>query len=451
MAVASKRLGRPVKWIEDRSENLLAAGHAREEQLEVSAAITPAGELLGLKVAMVMDQGAYQLTTWPSSILPTLVRVCLPGGYRLRNFRFEAVVVATTKGTYIPYRGPWEVETWVRERMLDVIARHRAGSSRSRSGGATSLHASDRPPTGDRPDAGRDRPAGHPGAGRRADGPARLPAPAGRGEGPCGRLASASGWPPSSKPRLGSSRLPHRPGGPARRPDRPAGGGPARARRDGGPVHQPVAPRAEATRRRWPRLAATTPLDVPMEQVWSSVAGVLDTGHAVQPGGHGRQPGRHPRHRRHPRRRRPPARRDPATASPRCWRPSERTDLELVDGTVAPRGHALPAALITLAGDRVRRLAQSGAAPRQDLPRTRGRVRLRHPRRRLDARHPLLLGRGRPPHRWGADPALPRGRGLRLGHQPGDRRRPDPGRGGAGDRSESSSETGGLRRGWTAT
>ena len=32
-----------------------------------------------------------------------------------------AVVVATTKGTYIPYRGPWEVETWVRERMLDGI------------------------------------------------------------------------------------------------------------------------------------------------------------------------------------------------------------------------------------------------------------------------------------------------------------------------------------------
>jgi carbon-monoxide dehydrogenase large subunit len=144
VAVASRRLGRPVKWIEDRSENLLAAGHAREEQLEVSAAITATGELLGLKVAMVMDQGAYQLTTWPSSILPTLVRVCLPGGYRLRNFRFEAVVVATTKGTYIPYRGPWEVETWIRERMLDVIARA-VGAEPLEIRRRNLLHASDLP------------------------------------------------------------------------------------------------------------------------------------------------------------------------------------------------------------------------------------------------------------------------------------------------------------------
>jgi carbon-monoxide dehydrogenase large subunit len=47
----------------------------------------------------------------------------MPAAYRLEHFQFEAVVVATNKAPYVPYRGPWEVETWVRERLLDVVAR----------------------------------------------------------------------------------------------------------------------------------------------------------------------------------------------------------------------------------------------------------------------------------------------------------------------------------------
>ena len=59
LAVAALELGRSVKWIEDRVENLTDGGHAREEDLTVSMAVDADGTFRGLKVDLVMDQGAY--------------------------------------------------------------------------------------------------------------------------------------------------------------------------------------------------------------------------------------------------------------------------------------------------------------------------------------------------------------------------------------------------------
>ncbi|MGC1757676.1 MAG: molybdopterin cofactor-binding domain-containing protein, partial [Trebonia sp.] len=59
VAAASRALGRPVKWIEDRSENLAASGQAREEGFDVRAAVSNDGDLLGLDATMVLDNGAY--------------------------------------------------------------------------------------------------------------------------------------------------------------------------------------------------------------------------------------------------------------------------------------------------------------------------------------------------------------------------------------------------------
>ena len=111
-----------MKWIEDRLENLQAAGQAREERFDVEAAYDDDGTVRAVRVAMVFDQGAYQLTTLPPTIFPTIVRVLFPGAYRLRDLEFDVRVVATNKATYVAYRGPWEAETFVRERMLDEIA-----------------------------------------------------------------------------------------------------------------------------------------------------------------------------------------------------------------------------------------------------------------------------------------------------------------------------------------
>jgi carbon-monoxide dehydrogenase large subunit len=122
VCVAARRLGRPVKWIEDRAENFLAAGHARDDALDLEAAVTTDGTILAVRVRMVVDQGAYQLTTLPSTVYATLARVLFPNAYRIRDYSFETTVVATNKATYVAYRGPWESETWARERLLDVIA-----------------------------------------------------------------------------------------------------------------------------------------------------------------------------------------------------------------------------------------------------------------------------------------------------------------------------------------
>src|SRR3954447_25629662 len=123
IAVASRVLGRPVKWTEDRPENLTVAGQAREERMEVSAAVDEEGGLLGLKVRMILDQGAYPMSGYPNTAYFNLVRALLPAAYKLDNYQFDGEMVATNKAMYIPYRGPWEVETWLRERLLDVIAR----------------------------------------------------------------------------------------------------------------------------------------------------------------------------------------------------------------------------------------------------------------------------------------------------------------------------------------
>jgi carbon-monoxide dehydrogenase large subunit len=70
-----------------------------------------------------MNQGAYPLLPFPSAFFTAIIRVMLPGPYRLQAYKFDTTVVATNKASYVAYRGPWAVETWVRERMLDLIAR----------------------------------------------------------------------------------------------------------------------------------------------------------------------------------------------------------------------------------------------------------------------------------------------------------------------------------------
>jgi carbon-monoxide dehydrogenase large subunit len=120
VAAASRALGRPVKWTEDRSENLMASGHAREESFDVRAAVSADGDLLGLDVAMVIDIGAYPVM---GTMVAGIMEGMMPGPYKLAAFAFESTAVATNKASYIAYRGPWASETFVRERVIDLLAR----------------------------------------------------------------------------------------------------------------------------------------------------------------------------------------------------------------------------------------------------------------------------------------------------------------------------------------
>jgi carbon-monoxide dehydrogenase large subunit len=122
VALATRQLHRPVKWIEDRAEHLLASGHAREETVEAEFAVKDDGTLLGIKAKLILDAGAYPRVPVPATRFPDIIQRMLPGPYRLKGYRFESTVVATNKASYVAYRGPWAMETWVRERMLDIVA-----------------------------------------------------------------------------------------------------------------------------------------------------------------------------------------------------------------------------------------------------------------------------------------------------------------------------------------
>jgi carbon-monoxide dehydrogenase large subunit len=122
VAAASRALGRPVKWIESRTENIAAAGQARDEYADVDLAVDDDGTIRALRVALVMDQGAYPIASNVRTGTTALIRTLLPSAYRIEHFAFSATIVASNKASYTTYRGPWAAETWLRERMLDLVA-----------------------------------------------------------------------------------------------------------------------------------------------------------------------------------------------------------------------------------------------------------------------------------------------------------------------------------------
>ena len=124
VCAASKLVGRPVKWVEDRVENMTSASHARSEILEIAAAVDDDGAILALDVTMKLDLGAYPILPFAPSFLGPIVRTMFVGPYRIENLRWQHSALATNKASYGTYRGPWAVESLVRELLIDIIARN---------------------------------------------------------------------------------------------------------------------------------------------------------------------------------------------------------------------------------------------------------------------------------------------------------------------------------------
>lgn len=116
-------LGGCVRWNETRTENLTTAGHAREETLELDFAVSNDGRVRGVRVRMQIDVGAYPVVPFPPTMFSSLVKFLLPNAYKFDAYQFDVDVLYTNKASYISYRGPWAVETWVREAMFDAVAR----------------------------------------------------------------------------------------------------------------------------------------------------------------------------------------------------------------------------------------------------------------------------------------------------------------------------------------
>lgn len=124
VCLMSIELGVPVKWIEDRRENLTACSQAREHIVEIEAAVKNDGTILGLRARVIDDIGAYALYPWVPNSWVGIIIAYLPNHYKIPNYKWEAICVLTNKPPEAPYRGPGHaIGSWAREGLIDIIAR----------------------------------------------------------------------------------------------------------------------------------------------------------------------------------------------------------------------------------------------------------------------------------------------------------------------------------------
>jgi carbon-monoxide dehydrogenase large subunit/6-hydroxypseudooxynicotine dehydrogenase subunit gamma len=121
VCVAAKRLHRPVKWLEDRREHLIAANHSRQQVHKIRAALDADGVILAIDDRYFHDQGAY-VRTHAARVIHMTAGI-LPGPYRVPAYRAIGHFRLTNKTPAATYRAPGRYETtFVRERLVDAIA-----------------------------------------------------------------------------------------------------------------------------------------------------------------------------------------------------------------------------------------------------------------------------------------------------------------------------------------
>ncbi|HEY4921983.1 MAG TPA: xanthine dehydrogenase family protein molybdopterin-binding subunit [Xanthobacteraceae bacterium] len=119
---AARHVGRPVKWIEDRRENLMAMNHAREAEADVEIACTREGKILGLRGHTFTDMGAYMRTN--GAVGSRNIAQFMSGPYRIEHIDIDVTLFMTNKTPVGTYRGPGRFETdFFRERLLDLVAK----------------------------------------------------------------------------------------------------------------------------------------------------------------------------------------------------------------------------------------------------------------------------------------------------------------------------------------
>jgi aerobic carbon-monoxide dehydrogenase large subunit len=115
------KLNRPIKWVEDRAESLVALNQSREHYIDIELGATADGRLLGFRSRNVTSLGAYMRTN--GIVPPMLCAQSMHGPYTWQGFDARALGVLTNKTPLGTFRGPGEVEaTFARERMLDILA-----------------------------------------------------------------------------------------------------------------------------------------------------------------------------------------------------------------------------------------------------------------------------------------------------------------------------------------
>jgi carbon-monoxide dehydrogenase large subunit len=119
--VAAMRLGRPVKWQEDRREHFVAATQERDQYWTAAIAVDDKGKILGLRATMLHDTGAY--LPW-GIIVPFIASTTFPGPYVVPNYRIETTVALTNRVPTTVVRGAGRPQAvFAMERLMDRVAR----------------------------------------------------------------------------------------------------------------------------------------------------------------------------------------------------------------------------------------------------------------------------------------------------------------------------------------
>jgi carbon-monoxide dehydrogenase large subunit len=123
VAWAAIELGRPVKWVEDRNENLTASSHAREQRVRARVGADRDGRVVALEAEIHSDVGAYGIFPWGQLLEALGTSAILPGPYAITDYRYRTHAVATNKAPQGAYRGVGlPVAAFVMERLMDLLA-----------------------------------------------------------------------------------------------------------------------------------------------------------------------------------------------------------------------------------------------------------------------------------------------------------------------------------------
>src|SRR5689334_6217937 len=118
---AARHVKRPVKWIEDRRENLMAMNHAREEECDLEVACARDGTILAIRGEVHTDMGAYMRTN--GAVGARNVSQFMAGPYRVPHVKIDSSLWMTNKTPVGTYRGPGRFEAnFFLERMIDMMA-----------------------------------------------------------------------------------------------------------------------------------------------------------------------------------------------------------------------------------------------------------------------------------------------------------------------------------------
>jgi len=119
-AAAAMRLGRPVRWMETRSEDMITLVHGRDYKMKATLGLTREGRIVGLDASVVAAAGAYPAL---GAVLPMLTQMMSVGVYDIAKVRFQGTTAMTNTTPVGAYRGAGRPEaTQLIERVMDVAA-----------------------------------------------------------------------------------------------------------------------------------------------------------------------------------------------------------------------------------------------------------------------------------------------------------------------------------------